>query len=249
MELTVLGSAGGWPTPGRACAGYLVSHGGFNLWLDAGPGSLANLQKRVALADIGSIAISHAHPDHFTDLYQLLIARHYGKQGAGALPVFVPIGFESRFAGLLSEDTADAARAAFEVREVTAGGTFEAGPFWAEAFGMRHIEGSLGFRLAAGGASLAYTGDTGPTEQVEGLARDADMFLSEATWPEDAVVPPIHLRAGEAGAFARRAGAHMLILTHIWPTLDPEVSRAAAAGSFPGDILLAYDGMRVEVGE
>ncbi len=36
-ELTVLGSCGAWPEPGRACAGFLLVHEGFKLVLDLGP--------------------------------------------------------------------------------------------------------------------------------------------------------------------------------------------------------------------
>ena len=36
VELTVLGSSGTWPGPGRATCGYLLSHEGAHLWLDAG---------------------------------------------------------------------------------------------------------------------------------------------------------------------------------------------------------------------
>lgn len=36
-ELTVLGSCGAWPEPGRACAGFLLVHEGFKVVLDLGP--------------------------------------------------------------------------------------------------------------------------------------------------------------------------------------------------------------------
>ena len=45
MRLTVLGCCGSYAAPGGACSGYLVQGGGKNLWLDAGPGTLANLQR------------------------------------------------------------------------------------------------------------------------------------------------------------------------------------------------------------
>ncbi len=45
MELIVLGASGTWPVPGAATSGYLVRQDGFNLWMDAGSGTLANLQR------------------------------------------------------------------------------------------------------------------------------------------------------------------------------------------------------------
>jgi ribonuclease BN (tRNA processing enzyme) len=41
----------------------------------------------------------------------------------------------------------------------------------------------------------------------------------------------------------------MLILTHIWPTSDREMSRVQAAEEFNGPIELATEGLRLEVGK
>ena len=43
MRLTVLGSSGTWPTPGRPASGYLISHEGTRVWVDAGPGTFMAL--------------------------------------------------------------------------------------------------------------------------------------------------------------------------------------------------------------
>ena len=45
MELIVLGSGGGWARPGGAACGYLIRHEGFNLWVDLGTGTMANVQR------------------------------------------------------------------------------------------------------------------------------------------------------------------------------------------------------------
>jgi ribonuclease BN (tRNA processing enzyme) len=38
------------------------------------------------------------------------------------------------------------------------------------------------------------------------------------------------------------------MLTHFWPDNDREASRAAAAAEFPGEILLADEGLTVALG-
>jgi ribonuclease BN (tRNA processing enzyme) len=38
-RLTVLGSCGAWPEPGRACSGYVLEHAGFRIVIDLGYGS------------------------------------------------------------------------------------------------------------------------------------------------------------------------------------------------------------------
>ncbi len=47
LALTVLGCDGGYPGPGGAGSGYLVSADGAHLCLDLGPGTLARMQERI----------------------------------------------------------------------------------------------------------------------------------------------------------------------------------------------------------
>jgi ribonuclease BN (tRNA processing enzyme) len=107
---------------------------------------------------------------------------------------------------------------------------------------------ALGFRIQSDGSTLAYTGDTGPTHHVEEIARDADLFLAEATWQDRDDLLPFHMSARQAATHAREAGAARLVLTHIWPTLDREVSKAQAAEEFDGPIDAAVEGAAFEVG-
>ena len=100
---------------------------------------------------------------------------------------------------------------------------------------MNHPVETFGFRFAHGGRTLAYTGDTGETEAVAGLAGGADVFLSEAAFLDRPGLPPdLHLTARQAGAYASRAGAGRLVLTHLQPWNDPDAARAEAAASFDG---------------
>ena len=183
MRLTVLGCSGTWPNDGTATSGYLVQHDGFNLYLDAGTGTLANLQEHIRISDIDAIAITHEHPDHFVDLYPTFYALHYGGLGRPGLPLFVPLGFSRKLADLVSEESQTAMRQAFDLREVTPGEGFELGPFRVETELMEHLGlPALGYRMETDGQVLAYTGDTGPTPNLDELARDANVFLAEATW-------------------------------------------------------------------
>jgi len=106
---------------------------------------------------------------------------------------------------------------------------------------------ALGFRLETDGVVFAYTGDTGPTHDVEKLARGADLLLSEATWQDREDLLPFHLSARQAAIHAREAGVGGLVLTHIWPTLDTDVSRAQAAEEYHGPLDVAVEGASFEV--
>jgi len=249
VELIVLGASGTWPVPGAATSGYLVKQGGFNLWMDAGSGTLANLQRYIELPEIHGIVVSHEHPDHMVDLYPCFYARYYGELGEPHLPVYVPTGFPERAGELVSIDSQAVMRTVFDWREVTPGESFDIGPFKVKTEPMAHLGlVALGFRIEANGAVLAYTGDTGPTHHVEALARDADVLLSEATWQDRDDLKPFHLSSRQAAVHARNAGVGRLLLTHIWPSLDKATSVEQASEEFKGPIELAADGMRVQVG-
>ena len=235
MELIVLGASGTWPNADTATSGYLVRHEGFNLWMDAGTGTLANLQQHIDIPDLDAIVISHEHPDHFVDLYPAFYAWHYGELGQPGLPVYVPTDFSQRLADLVSIDSQVAMRSAFAFTEVAPGEAFEVGPFRIKTEPMAHLGlPALGFRVAVDGQVLAYTGDTGPTHHVEVLARDADLL-------------PFHMSSRQAAIHAHDAGVGKLVLTHIWPSLDHEKSKAQAAEEYAGPIDAAVEGMRFEI--
>ena len=50
---------------------------------------------------------------------------------------------------------------------------------------------------------------------------------------------PIHLSAKQAGTFARDARARRLVLTHLWPSVDPEYSATEGADAFGSAVTLA----------
>ena len=248
MELIVLGADGSWPGPGGATSGYLVSHEGFDMWMDAGFGTIGRLQEHVALTELGAVLLSHGHRDHLVDLYALFASRRFGRTRAQDLPVFAPPDIRPFMGQLVSERSGDAWTTTFDWHDVGAGDTVEVGPFEVRCHEMVHFGPALGFRISAGGAVLAYTGDTGPTDEVVELARGADLLLAEASWQDGEQQHDRHLTARDCGRYAAAAGVGSLVLTHLEPGRDPSVSLAQAAEEFEGQIVLAERDMRMEVG-
>jgi ribonuclease BN (tRNA processing enzyme) len=251
VELIVLGTHGMYAGPGGATAGYLLRHDGFNLWIDLGSGTLANLQRHVGPLDVGALVVSHRHPDHLVDLFPYLYARVYGsEERATGTPLFGPPELFDKVKMLLSGAGAEELETSFALHEVPPGSGFEAGPFRVRTERMAHPVPTIGLRVEAGGAVFAYTADTGPTDAIVKLAEDADLLLSESTWQEDGgpFPPDVHLTGRQAGEHAGRANARRLMLTHIKPTLDRDRTREETASAFDGEILLASEGMVVGVG-
>jgi ribonuclease BN (tRNA processing enzyme) len=244
VELTVLGAGGTWAQPGGATSGYLLRHEGFNLWIDAGSGTLARLEQIMPMGEIDAVLITHGHPDHFVDLYPCFYARHYGGTGTPGLPLFCPDGFFDLAAQLVSKDSRDVMAVAYEVYPLHDGHEFEIGPFRVQAREMEHIGvHALGYRMELEGKSIAYTGDSGPTDAIVDLARGADVLVSEATWQDGMPLLPFHMSARQAGEHATKAEASRLVLTHIWPSLPLETSLEQAAEVFQGPLELAREGM------
>jgi ribonuclease BN (tRNA processing enzyme) len=249
MELRVLGASGSWPAPGQGTSGYLVTDSGFVLWVDLGTGTFAKLQEVMSPFDVGALVITHAHPDHFVDLYSVFYARFFHPEPLPPLPLYCPPGLFDSVTCFAPSARAQEMGSVFDVHEVRGGETFECGPLGVSAHSMRHEPTTIGLRIRAGEQTLAYTADTGPTDDIVSLAHGVDVLLSEATWVVGQERAPNHLSAREAGEFARRAEARSLILTHLWPRFLQEDARLEAAESFPGHLTVARSDLVVDVGE
>jgi ribonuclease BN (tRNA processing enzyme) len=126
--------------------------------------------------------------------------------------------------------------AAFEIAEYEPGVPFVAAGFLVEARPVNHYGmGAYGFRVRSpAGRVLAYSGDTGPCDELRHLADGADLFLCEATLESgaDDTSPRGHLSADEAVSI----GAAPTLLTH----------RPAELGT-PSGATRAVDGLTIQV--
>ena len=247
MRLTVLGSNGTYPTPGRPASGYLLEADGASIVLDLGPGTQMALAERVDRPD--AIVLSHVHPDHCTDLFALLAEMRARPRSDWGIPAFVPAGLPDRFAAFLGVDPDHALFQVFAFDVVTAGDRRAVGPFTLGFGGAHHPVPALVTAVESGGRCLVYSGDTGPGGDLEAMSGGCDVLLCEATSQGEPAKGryPYHLFATEAGDIAARAGVGLLILTHLAPTLDPGVSVAEAASRFDGPVDHAVPGMEVDV--
>lgn len=68
MKITTLGCLGAYPYQGEGTTSFLLQSGEFNLLLDAGSGSLLQLQKVLDPLALDAVILSHYHHDHIADL-------------------------------------------------------------------------------------------------------------------------------------------------------------------------------------
>jgi ribonuclease BN (tRNA processing enzyme) len=211
-----------------------VEHDGFTLLLDLGNGAFGSL---VALADpaaIDAVYLSHLHADHCLDVAPFMVWHRYsGQSTRSPVRLFAPDGADRRLALAYDVDGSPISDV-FDVVPVGVG-EWDLGPFAVRTVRTAHPVECHAVRLTAGGRSLVYTGDTGPSVAVEELARGADVLLAEASHPDVPGLPPaLHLTGREAGELAAAAGVARLLVTHVPAWVDPEVQLAAARGAFPG---------------
>jgi ribonuclease BN (tRNA processing enzyme) len=219
VKLIVVGSSPAWPNPGGAQSGYLVESDGRRLLLDCGPGVLARLREREEWPRVDAIAITHFHLDHWGDLVPWVWGVSFGPGHELPKPeLWLPPGGRetlARLGGQLGQP--EMFEEAFDAHEYVRGQPFSAAGIEVTPLKVLHYQlDAYGFRVSANGSVLAYSGDSGPDDALAELARDADLFVCEATLerpnPEGGVRG--HLSAEEAEAAFRASHAKRLLLTH-----------------------------------
>lgn len=237
MRLTVVGCAGSYPGPDSSASCYLLeaTHAGrtWRVVLDMGSGALGSLQRHVDVLTVDAVFLSHLHADHCLDVAPFVVWHRYsGQSSPGHVPLFAPVGAERRLAMAYDSD-GDPLTDVFDFVPVGAG-ELTIGPFAAELARTAHPIECYAIRLTAGGRSLAYSADTGPCDAIIRLAQGADLFLVEASHPEDLELPPeLHLTGREAGEHGAAAGVSRLVVTHVPAWVDAETQLEAARKAFP----------------
>lgn len=286
-----LGTQGG-PVPLKTRsqpANVLVTDDGAYL-VDAGDGAVEQLAKAdVPLAQVKAVVLSHLHFDHTAGLFGLISLR-WQTNITSPLTIYGPPGTRTLVDGILAGmQPAVAAGYAYPgerkgpfepgitVVEIRDGATFPLGTTRVSAVKNSHYSftpgsaddlafESLSFRFDTPGRSIAYTGDTGPSEAVERLAQGADLLISEMidfdrTVAEIRRVSPnmpatamsglsIHLRdhhltPTQVGELAQAAHVGSIVVTHLSaPAVDEARAReylAEIAREFPGRATIAND--------
>jgi ribonuclease BN (tRNA processing enzyme) len=231
LVLTVLGCSGSYPGPGGACSGYLLRGDATTVWLDAGSGTLANLQRHVDLDAVDAVVLSHEHPDHWSDLEGFFVACRYVQPRSG-VPVYAPRGLRDLLRMGPTEGT-------FAWHDIAEGDRVEIGPMTLTFSRTDHPPETLAVRVDAHGRSLGYSADSGPRWSLASLGAGLQLAVCEATFLQDGEGAVAHLSARQAGATARAAGAERLLITHLWPTVDPGAAQEEAEASFGGLVEVA----------
>lgn len=243
MRFSVVGCSPAWPNPGSAHSGYLLERPAGRLLLDCGPGVLPRLREREGWPRVDAIAITHFHLDHWGDLVPWVWGAMYRAEGGviddppelwvhvGGRHILERLGEHFGFRDMFER--------VFTVREYAPEEPFMVAGFEVVPLRLPHYTmETYGFRLSADGLSIAYSGDSGPSENLAELARNTDLFLCEATLDSGADEDQLkgHLSIDEALLAAAASGTKRVLLTH----------RPAELETPPG-VERAYDGLELEL--
>lgn len=254
--ITLGTNAGPIPNATRSEPSNLLRSGDQTILVDVGDGAAEQLAKAgVPIDAVQTLFISHHHFDHTGGLFALLGMR-YQILTRGVLTIYGPPGTKEVVDGLIaamkpmaknvSVRARQSPEEAVKVVEIGDGSKVMIGAVAVTAASNSHYTFtpgsaeaakfvSLSFRFDAPDRSIVYTGDTGPSENVERLAGGADLLVSEIMDPGAALasikaarpdLPPTtltqieqhfraeHLAPDEVGKLAKRAGVKALVLTH-----------------------------------
>jgi ribonuclease BN (tRNA processing enzyme) len=248
----VLGSGTTLPDGVRGPAGFVVEHGETRLLVDGGSGTLQRLERAgVSLLALDGGVYSHRHLDHCADLGPLLFTLKVLPR-ARDYPLWGGSGLQAHLDGLraLHGRNLISSRWGVPVTELPLDGPGRAdlpGGLSLETRPANHSAGAVHLRFTApDGATVVFSGDTGPSAALAELAAGADLLVCECAL--SAENPEIkHLWPQAVADVVSVARPRRVALTHFYPEVD-EVTALAVVRASGVPVERAQDGQVFTVG-
>jgi len=290
-RLITLGTAAGpLPTKDRAQPSNLLIVNGASYLVDAGD----NVTRRIVQSgsdfrQVGKVFITHAHSDHTMGLATLMVSA-WEFQRPEPIDIYGPPGVETLVNGALrylavnaeirwAEGKTTPMAEQFHAHDVQPGLVFEDKNVKVTAVENTHFNFPVGsppygkyksysYRFETPDRVVVFMGDSGPSEALIELAKDADLLVTgvvvvddvlevlkrngswQAKTPEAQKGWRLHMTQEsitpeEGGRIAAKAGVKALVMSHLPPTvnLGDDFQRYidAAKKHFSGRIVVAKD--------
>ena len=198
--------------------------------------------------------LSHFHLDHVFGLH--ILPKFAFPQG---MTIYGQPGTKAALSRLLSPPFAAPVeelckRMRLEVRDLEIGENSIKLPKGRLDLDMRyliHKDPCVGYAFALEGKKVVYCTDTGVCDNMDALAKGADILITECSWRQRNQSPDWpHLAPEDAAETAKKAGAKRLILTHLdalqYQSLSERKEAESKAKSIFPATILASDDMTVE---
>ena len=253
LSVTFLGTCGGLPEAGRDSPCFLVNR---RILVDTGWYAADRLLAHgMDPLDIDAVLITHSHADHYLALPQIFLYHACNKAKRNGRPPLRVVGPAPDIEALV-EETRHFIRLArdpalelpVDVVPALPGQTLEVRDLRVRTCEARHGVPALAYRVEHdSGASVTFSGDTGPHTPIAELAKGTDLLVHDAVIGSKAMPQwaERHCTAVEAAEIARHAGARELAIVHM-PPRDADNALASAKEVFPGTFL-PQEGERVQI--
>ena len=290
-KLITVGTAGGpVPRAGRAQSANLLIVNGTPYLIDAGDGTTRRLAKmHFNFRTLGTVFITHGHNDHTGGL-GMVLSSAWSAQRTAPINVYGPPGTEALIKGAIAYYGLDAEirisdgsrtvpiERVFFGHDVGTGVVYQDANIKVTAVENSHFHHQPGgpaygrhksysYRFETPDRVIVFTGDTGASDAVTALAKDADILVTEVVSVEDVKEARIrdgrwqvmsereqaayifhmveeHLTPQQIGTMATRAGVKTVILSHLTPrpgTDDYTPWADEVRRHFSGNVLVAKD--------
>lgn len=261
MQLVIIGSGTAVPQKDRSAPCNLLRTASGNVLVDIGPGSIWGIARHagVSVRDVHAILLSHLHMDHCADLAPFFFA-HRARELARTSPLHIlgPPGLKTHFDDLKNIWKQWVEPAGFDLVLLERDGhessptfdmaAFKMGDLKFHAASTNHSLFNLAWRVdRPDGTGVLFTGDGEPTRQLIELGNMAPHTLVSECAAGPGEILSGHLNPEQAGELAAMCGSGKLVLSHINPGADPEAIVTFARKQFDGEVVVAEDGMEIEV--
>ncbi|MFX1508006.1 MAG: MBL fold metallo-hydrolase, partial [Promethearchaeota archaeon] len=186
-SVTFLGTGDAFASGGRKSAGIFIKINNQGVLLDCGPHTLQVLKKLGKKTnDVDLIIISHFHGDHFSGVPFFLLEATLQQHRTKPLQIIGPPNTEKRINDLyfVLYGTISNQESPFpcEFQEITPLTPLDMNGLRIRAYKMLHTPEAQGYRIETDNSSIAYSGDTGWTEELLPLVEGTQLAIVECNF-------------------------------------------------------------------
>lgn len=252
----VIGSASGVPVPNRSHASLLFRCEKSEYLFDVGEGcSSSLLQCGIDHHNIGTVFISHMHPDHCSGL-PMLIQMMYLADRTAPLKIYLPVEGLDAVSNWLTGVYIFPEKLPFlfTLSPILPGTLFHDENLRVEACGNKHLQGyrelvassysertleSYSFVIELERKKIVSSGDLLSLEDIRPICRETEVLFLEVT----------HVGLDDIVPFVAEHSVKKTVLTHIPPELEGKEDHILSVASKYGveNIIVASDGLTISL--
>jgi len=282
LTATIIGSGSPIYDSERAGPSVLIEYKDTKIIVDTGNGTKANLDKAgVNIKELDGLLYTHHHLDHNEELVPIFIKSLLGNNKfifAGppgtsdfSKSIFSLYGEDINYRLSNSNRSIDDVKDNYTVKNLKGGDSFFLGDIKISTVKVNHTIYTIAYRFEVEGQSIVISGDLSYTEDLIGLAQNADYLIIDSGGTikngrtrrkgsiknngnsnnknenkSDSHKQRAHVTLDESSRMAGGAGVKNMVLTHFTPgEIDEEATTDAIRENYSGSVLFAYDLMKL----